>query len=57
MKCKKTWLATTISNWFVKGTKKCGSINVSEKLATYSSPRLTLTLTSHLGKNVGLGEG
>ena len=25
--------------------------------ATYPSPKLTLTLTSHSGKNVGLGEG
>ena len=30
---------------------------VSGKLPTYSSPKLTLTLTSHLGQNVGLGEG
>ena len=27
------------------------------KLPTYSSPKLTLTLTSHLGQNDGLGEG
>ena len=27
------------------------------KLPTYSSPKSTLTLTSHLGQNVGLGEG
>ena len=25
--------------------------------ATYSSPKLTLTLTSRLGQNVGFGEG
>ena len=25
--------------------------------ATYPSPKLTLTLTSHLGQNVGLGKG
>ena len=25
--------------------------------ATYPSPKPTLTLTSHLGQNVGLGEG
>ena len=28
-----------------------------EKLPTYPSLKLTLTLTSHLGKNVGLREG
>ena len=27
------------------------------KLPTYPSPKLTLTLTSHLGENDGLGEG
>ena len=27
------------------------------ELPTYLSPKLTLTLTSHLGKNVGLREG
>ena len=31
-----------------------GSIQVS---GNYPSPKLTLTLTSHLGQNVGLGEG
>ena len=30
---------------------------VSGKLPTYPSPKPTLTLTSHLGQNVGLGEG
>ena len=29
----------------------------SGKLPTYPSPKPTLTLPSHLGKNVGLGEG
>ena len=33
-----------------------GSLYVSGKLPTYSSPRPTLTLTSHLGQNFGLGE-
>ena len=33
------------------------SISVSGKLPTYPSPKSTLTLTSHLGQNVGLGEG
>ena len=30
---------------------------VARKLPTYPSPKLTLTLTSHLGQNDGLGEG
>ena len=34
-----------------------GSAYVSGKLTTYPSPNLTLTLTSHFGQNVGLGEG
>ena len=34
-----------------------GLLYVSWKLATYPSPEPTLTLTSHLGQNVGLGEG
>ena len=34
-----------------------GSIKVSGKLPTHLSPELTLTLTSHLGQNDGLGEG
>ena len=34
-----------------------GSIKVSGKLLTYPSPKLTLTLTFHLGQNDGLGEG
>ena len=33
------------------------SIKVSGKLPTYPSPKSTLTLTSHLGQNIGLGEG
>ena len=34
------------------------SLYVSGKLPTHSSPKpLTLTLTSHLGRNVGLREG
>ena len=33
------------------------SIKVSGKLPTYPSPKLTLTLTSHLRQNDGLGEG
>ena len=34
-----------------------GSLHVSGKLPTYPSSKLTLTLTSHLGQNVSLGEG
>ena len=34
-----------------------GLIKVSGKLPTYSSPKLTLTLTPHFGQNDGLGEG
>ena len=34
-----------------------GLISVSGKLPTYPSPKPTLTLTSHLGQNVGFGEG
>ena len=33
------------------------SIKVSGKLSTYPSRKLTLTLTSHLGQNDGLGKG
>ena len=34
-----------------------GSLYVPGKLPTYPSSNPTLTLTSHLGQNVGLGEG
>ena len=34
-----------------------GSLYFSRKVPTYPSLKLTLTLTSHLGQNVGLGEG
>ena len=34
-----------------------GSLYFSGKLPTYPSHKPTLTLTSHLGQNVGLGEG
>ena len=33
------------------------SLRVSGKLPTYPSPKPTLTLSSHLEQNVGLGEG
>ena len=34
-----------------------GSVYVSLKLPTYPSPKPTLTLSSYLGQNVGLGRG
>ena len=34
-----------------------GSIEVFGKLPNYPSAKLTLTLTSHVGQNDGLGEG
>ena len=34
-----------------------GSFYGSLKLPTYPSPKPTLTLSSYLGQNVGLGEG
>ena len=37
--------------------REIGEWEVSGKLPTYPSPKLTLTLTSHLGQNDGLGEG
>ena len=33
------------------------ALHVSGKLPTYPSLKRTLTLTSHLGQNVGLGKG
>jgi len=35
----------------------CVWIKAPSNDATYPSPKPTLTLTSHLGKNVGLGKG
>ena len=40
-----------------QGTRRRINFKVSGKLSTYPSPKLTLTLTSHLGQNDGLGEG
>ena len=37
--------------------RMAGSFYVSMKLPTYPSPKPTLTLSSYLGQNVGLGEG
>ena len=34
-----------------------GSLYIYGKLPTYPSPEPTLTLTSHFGQNVDLGEG
>ena len=41
----------------VQGIEKSDQVWFPGKLPTYPSPKLTLTLTSHLGKNDGLGEG
>ena len=38
-------------------SREVGSLYVTGKLPTYPSPKPTLTLTSHLGQNVGLREG
>ena len=57
--CMKSWLAQESSDWrvnFLYGSS-FGSLHVSRKLPTYPSPKPTITLTSHLGQNVGLGEG
>ena len=57
--CMKSWLAYNSSDWsvnFLYGLS-FGSLHVSGKLSTYPFPKPTLTLTSHLGQNVGLGEG
>ena len=37
--------------------KKLGSSYFSGKLPTYPSPKPTLTFTSHILQNVGLGKG
>ena len=39
------------------GRRFVGSFYVPVKLPTYPSPKPTLTLSSYLGQNVGLGEG
>ena len=41
----------------LKRGRNKGSLNVSRKLPINPYPKPTLTLTSHLGQNVGLGEG
>ena len=40
-----------------KKPKLLGSLYISGKLPTYPSPKPTLTITSHLGQNVGFREG
>ena len=42
---------------FFGANESVGSLYVFGKLPTYPSPQPTLTLTSHLGQNVSLGEG
>ena len=48
-----------VSPWLMPSRNNIGSLNISGKLPTYMypSPKPTLTLTSHLGQNVGLREG
>ena len=41
----------------VQEIEKSDQIWFPGKLPTYPSPKLTLTLTSHIGENDGLGEG
>ena len=45
--------------WKVDHTteKNFGSIKICGKLPTYPYPKPKLSLTSHLGQNVALGEG
>ena len=47
--------------WIIFCTEKVsaimGSFYVSVKLATYPSPKPTLTLSSYLGEDIGQGEG
>ena len=47
-------LSTAKKHWALPGM---GSFYVSGKLPTYPSTKPTLTLSSYLGQNVGLGEG
>ena len=54
-----------LQNFAVTKTKILGiltyigtlTLTLSEKMPTYPSPKPTLSLNSHLGKNGGLGEG
>ena len=49
------WKCSANKDSILWGVKRVGS--VSGKLPTYPSPTPTLYLTSHLGRNVALGEG
>ena len=51
--CSGKWRPTTKG----EGNGHFGSLYISGKLPSYPSPRPTFTLTFHLEKNVGLGEG
>ena len=51
--CSGKWRPTTKG----EGNGHFGSLYISGKLPCYPSPRPTFTLTFHLEKNVGLGEG
>ena len=54
----KDFIIIIVTNKVEHGLKiHLGSLYVSGKLPTYPFPKATLTLTSHLGKNVGLGRG
>ena len=46
----------TVCHYLNEG-KPFGSLYVSGKLPTYPSPKPSLTLSSFLGQNVGLGDG
>ena len=43
--------------YFILGPNQTHLIEVSGKIPTYPFPKPTLTLNSHLGENVGFGEG
>ena len=43
--------------FFIPSEEKEDQFRFPGKLPTYPSPKLTLTLTSHLGQNDDLGEG
>ena len=47
----------TVLQLAVNGRMTGCSFCISVKLPTYPSPKPTLTLSSYLGQNVGLGEG
>ena len=50
-------VSTTKNAVYLKVKHKRDHYTFLGKLPTYPSPKPTLTLTSHLGQNVGLGEG